>query len=135
MQRTETRMLLRDPLPGIDNVIFMSDDQITMLNRTMTSLGGTKRFAPAAVMATPNQPAGPALDVLAFWRRFFPCRQGHWFGWEFEAYPRLRVVEFLNAEHTRAIVPVTIGYSGATVFLEKDRDGWHTRTQVDQWIT
>jgi hypothetical protein len=71
-------MTMADPFPGIPNVVFMSDAQLQMLNGIMTSLGGTKRRQPRAIMETPNQPAGPSLDVLAFWNQFFPCRQGHW---------------------------------------------------------
>jgi hypothetical protein len=131
----QTRMSLTDPFPGLDNVVFVSGSQIEMLNSVITALGGRKRFVPASIMATPNQPAGPAVDIVAFWNRFFPARPGHWFGWEFEAYPRIGSIEFLDAARTRAAVPVTIGYSGATVVLEK-RDGvWRAIKLTNEWIT
>jgi tetratricopeptide (TPR) repeat protein len=131
----ETQTRFRQPYPGLDQVVFVDDEQIHLLNAVMIALGGTKRFEPASVMATPNQPAGAALDVMALWTQFFPARPGHWGGWEFEAYPRIRAIEFLDAARTRAAVPVTIGYSGATVVLEK-RDGvWHAIELTDRWIT
>lgn len=131
----EIDAVLRDPFPGIDNVVFVSSEQIHLLTVVMTALGGNKRFVPASVMATPNQPAGAALDVLAFWNQFFPARGGHWGGWEFEAYPRIGAIEFLDAARTRAAVPVTIGYSGATVVLEKRNGVWQTVELTNQWIT
>jgi hypothetical protein len=131
----ETVVVQRDSFPGIDAVVFFGAEQIHMLTSVMTALGGTKRAVPASVMATPNQPAGAAVDIRAFWNDFFPCRQGHWFGWEFEAYPRIGSIEFLDAARTRAAVPVAIGYSGATVVLEK-RDGvWHALRLTNEWIT
>jgi TolA-binding protein len=131
----QTQMVLRDPFPGLDSVVFASGEQIQMLNSVITALGGTKRFVPASVMATPNQPAGPAVDIMAFWNQFFPARPGHWGGWEFEAYPRIASIEFLDAARTKAAVPVTVGYSGATVVLEK-RDGvWRAIALVNEWIT
>ena len=73
--------------------------------------------------------------MIAFWKAFFPTRPGHWGGWEFEAYPRIGSIEFLDGARTRAAVPVTIGYSGATVVLEK-RDGvWHIVELTNHWIT
>jgi tetratricopeptide (TPR) repeat protein len=131
----EAQFVLRDAFPGIDNVVFVSNDQIHLLTGVMTALGGTKKFVPAAIMATPNQPAGAAVDIRAFWSQFFPFRQGHWFGWEFEAYPRIGSIEFLDAGRTRAAVPVTIGYSGATVVLEKHDGIWRAVRLTNEWIT
>jgi hypothetical protein len=132
---TATEVTLRDPFPGLDNVVIVSSTQIHLLNGVITALGGTKRFVPASVMSTPNQPAGAALDVLAFWKQFFPVIPGHWGGWELQAFPRIGSITFLDEARTKAAVPVTIGYSGATVVLEK-RDGtWHMVELTNQWIT
>jgi TolA-binding protein len=131
----QTQIVLRDNFPGLDNVVFASRDQLEMLNGVITALGGTKRFVPASVMATPNQPAGPAVDVIAFWNEFFPARPGHWGGWEFESYPRIGAIEFLDAARTKAAVPVAIGYSGATVVLEKHDGMWQAVSLVNEWIT
>lgn len=131
----ETQLVLRDAFPGIDNVIPFSNDQIHLMTNVIAALGGTKRFVPAAIMATPNQPAGAAVDIRAFWNQFFPFRQGHWSGWEFEAYPRIGSIEFLDAARTKAAVPVTIGYSGATVVLEKQDGVWRAVRLTNEWIT
>ena len=93
------------------------------------------RFAPASVMAVPNQPAGAALDVLGFWKEFFPAMPGHWGGWEFAAFPRIDAIEFLEASRTSAAVPVTIGYTGATVVLEKRNGAWQVVELTNFWIT
>ena len=130
-----TEMVLRDGFPGMDNVVFFTREQIHLLNNVMTALGGTRKGVPASIMATPNQPAGPAVDIRAYWDRFFPCRPGHWGGWEFEAYPRIAQVQFLDAARTKAAVPVTIGYSGATVMLEKQNGVWRALRLTNQWIT
>ena len=99
-----TRILLREPVPGLNNVLFLESDQIALLGRMMRALGGTRRGQPAHVMATPNQPIGPSLDVRAFWNRYFPMRPGHWSGWEFETYPTISDITFQNADRTRAAV-------------------------------
>ena len=130
-----TRLVVRDPVPGLDNVVYVSADQLHLLNAVMTALGGTKRFAPASIMSIPNQPAGAALDVLAFWKQFFPAMPGHWGGWELEAFPRIGAIEFLDNARTRAAVPVTIGYSGATIVLEKRQGVWETVELTNRWIT
>jgi hypothetical protein len=131
----QTRFVLRERFAAADNVVFFSAAQIHLLNGVMTALGGTKKFVPTSVMATPNQPAGPAVDIQAFWNQFFPCRPGHWGGWEFEAYPRIGSIQFLDAARTKAAVPVTIGYSGGTVVLEKQNGVWRALRLTDQWIT
>ena len=133
--KREIDVVVRDPFPGMDNVVFMSNDQIVMLNHVMTTLGGTDRREPGAVMEVPNQPVGRALDILAFWQTFFMCRQGHWMGWEFLTYPSIRRIEFLDAEHTTAAVPVIFGYTGGTALLEKDHGVWRVTALVNQWIT
>ncbi|MCC7123624.1 MAG: hypothetical protein IT178_02165 [Acidobacteria bacterium] len=50
-------------------------------------------------------------------------------------YPAFSSITFTDAARTRALVPVTVGYSGATAVLEK-RDGrWIVTALVNQWIT
>jgi tetratricopeptide (TPR) repeat protein len=126
---------LRVPLPGYDNLVFMSDAEREVLVKILTSLGGTRRRQPMRVMETPNQPAGAALDVSAFWNRYFPVRPGHWSGWELETYPTVTDITFTDAARTKAAVRVTIGYSGGTVLLEKVGGAWHAREIVGLWIT
>lgn len=70
-------------------------------------------------MEVPNQPIGDARSIVHWWNRFFPARPGHWGGFHILSYPSFSSIEFTNPERTRALVPVTVGYSGATVVLEK----------------
>jgi tetratricopeptide (TPR) repeat protein len=123
------------PLPGLENTLYLSEQDFELLRRTMAILGGSLRFVPASVMATPNQPAGASQTILKLWNRFFPMRAGHWGGWEFASYPVIRTIEFTNPERTKASVPVTIGYSGGTVLLEKIDGEWRALDIVNQWIT
>ena len=60
---------------------------------------------------------------------------GHWGGWVFHTYPIITRIEFIDAGRTRAAVSVTVGYSGATVQMEK-RDGrWIAKELTNFWIT
>jgi hypothetical protein len=116
-------------------VIFSDQTMLDLLSRTIVSLGGTKRREPAAVMETPNQPVGESMNIVALWNEYFPTRPGHWGGFEFTSYPRLKRVEFLDAARTRASVNVTIGYSGCPVVLEKRGDLWTPVRLTNEWIT
>jgi hypothetical protein len=135
--------------PGVDDVIvpmpmtftqagrvlFVNGDEFTLLMRVMNRIGGTLKRQPAAVMETPNQPIGPSLDILDLWKKFFDARPGHWGGWEIYTYPASGSVEFLDAERTKAQVPVSIGYSGATVVLEKVDGVWKAVKLTNRWVT
>ena len=123
------------PLPGLENTLYLTEQDFELLRRTMAILGGSLRYVPASVMATPNQPAGASQTIMKFWNRFFPMRAGHWGGWEFATYPVIGTIEFTNRERTKASVPVTIGYSGGTVLLEKIDGEWRTLEIVNSWIT
>ena len=52
-----------------------------------------------------------------------------------ETYPVVTQIEFVNAERTKANASVTIGYSGATVVLEKVDGTWRAVRLANQWIT
>ena len=123
------------PLPGPENTLYLSEQDFELLRRTMATLGGSLRYVIASVMATPNQPAGASQTIMKLWNRFFPMRPGHWGGWEFATYPVIRTIEFTNRERTKASVPVTIGYSGGTVLLEKIDGEWRVLEIVNQWVT
>lgn len=129
------RFTLAQPLPAAPEALFLETDRIDLLERMIVSLGGTKRAEPTHIMQTPNQPIGGAREIVMFWNRFFPARQGHWMGWELEAYPRITEIHFTNAERTKASVRVTIGYSGGTVELEKEGGRWIAKRLVGRWIT
>jgi len=98
-------------------------------------VGGTARRAPTQVMETPNQPIGVSLAIIGVWNEFFPTRPGHWGGWELETYPQITRIEFIDEARTKANVMVTVGYSGATVVMEKVKGVWTAIRLTNQWIT
>ena len=75
------------------------------------------------------------MQILALWNKLFPARPGHWGGWELETHAVVTETEFTNAERTRAGARLTIGYSGATVELEKEGGKWIAKRLTNQWIT
>ena len=116
-------------------VVFFDTEQIALLERMLFRLGGTRRREPGHIMETPNQPVGDARQILRLWTRYFPARPGHWGGWELETYPVINEIQFTNTERTKASARVTIGYSGATVELEKEEGRWIPKRLTGQWIT
>ena len=138
-----TRITIAEPLPSTGSeqgpqagkVLFFDAEQIALLQKMIPSLGGTKRREPRAVMETPIQPIGDSMQILALWKKFFPARPGHWGGWELEAYPVITEIHFTNAERTKASAKVTIGYSGATVEMDKEGGKWIARRLTNRWIT
>jgi len=121
--------------PGLDHVLLLTSDELWLVSRLVPAIGGTKRRAPTQIMETPNQPVGSSMDILRLFGRFFPTRPGHWGGWELETYPQVTQIEFVNADRTKANAHVTIGYSGATVVLEKVDGKWRAVALTNQWIT
>jgi len=132
---TITRHTVYQQFRDIDRVLYLDAEAVALVERLIPTIGGTMRRAPAAVMETPNQPAGASVDILAFWNRYFPARPGHWGGWELETYPIITQIEFLDAERTKASVNVTVGYSGGTVVMEKAGAEWRALRLVNRWIT
>jgi tetratricopeptide (TPR) repeat protein len=130
-----TRVTLVQTFPGIENALFFDTDQIALLEQIVTRLGGTRRREPRQIMETPNQPVGDSMQILKLWNAFFPARPGHWGGWEIETYPVITEIQFTNAERTKASARVTIGYSGATVELEKEAGTWVAKRLTNQWVT
>lgn len=124
-----------EPIRNLDSVLFLGEDELDLLRRVMTRLGGTATREPGRIMETPNQPVGPSLSILDLWNRFFPARPGHWSGWVLETYPQISRIEFLDEARTHALAHVTIGYSGTAVLVEK-RDGrWTPVRTIGYWIT
>ena len=121
--------------PDFDQVLMLTSEELSLVARLLHTIGGTKRRAPRQVMETPNQPVGDSMQILSLFGRFFPARPGHWGGWELETFPRVTQIEFVNAERTKANANVTIGYSGATVVLEKIDGKWRAVRLTNQWIT
>jgi tetratricopeptide (TPR) repeat protein len=129
------RVTLVQQLPAAGDVIFLNSEQIGLFKVMIRKLGGTRRRAPGSVMETPNQPVGDSMQILRLWNKFFPARPGHWGGWEFETYPVISEIHFTNPERTKAGARVTIGYSGATVELEKENGKWIAKRLTSKWIT
>jgi hypothetical protein len=75
------------------------------------------------------------MAVLQWWDGYFPTRPGHWGGVEILTYPAFTSIEFTDAARTRALVPINVGYSGATVVLEKVNGRWTIKELVNVWIT
>ena len=121
--------------PDLDRVLLLKSDELSLLARLLPTIGGTKRRAWTQVMETPNQPVGDSMQILSLFGQFFEARPGHWGGWELETYPQMTQIEFVDAERTKANANVTIGYSGATVVLEKIDGKWRAVRITNQWIT
>lgn len=122
-------------IPGLENMLYLSQEDFDLLAKTIGRLGGNLRRVPASVMATPNQPAGASETIMRLWNRFFPMRPGHWGGWDLATFPVIARIEFTNPERTKASVPVTVGYSGGTILLEKSDGQWRATAIVNRWIT
>jgi len=121
--------------PDFDQVLMLTSEELSLVARLLHTIGGTKRRAPRQVMEVPNQPVGDSMQILSLFGRFFPAIPGHWGGWELETFPQVTQIEFVNAERTKANASVTIGYSGATVVLEKIDGKWRAIRLTNQWIT
>jgi tetratricopeptide (TPR) repeat protein len=130
-----TRLTVYQDFPEHTKAIFWTVEDTAFATRLIVTLGGTKARSTRFIMETPNQPVGAAVDVMRFWNSFFHTRQGHWGGWEVETYPVVRSVTFLDEARTRASVPIIVGYSGATVILEKRDGAWVAVKLVSQWVT
>jgi hypothetical protein len=122
-------------LPGLSEVLLLRNEDQAMLTSIVRELGGSRQRPARSIMETPNRPAGQAMEVGAFWNRYFPVRPGHWSGWVFDTYPQITEVEFIDAERTRAAARVTVGYSGCTVVLVKEGGVWRATELVNFWIT
>jgi tetratricopeptide (TPR) repeat protein len=130
-----TSVSIAAAIPGLDNVLYADSTVLSLLDMTLNSLGGTRRRQSTPIMETPNQPVGQSMKIIALWTKFFPARPGHWGGWEFTSYPRLTRIEFLDAAHTKAAAAVTVGYSGATIVLEKQGATWKLVKVTNHWMT
>ena len=129
------RVSLVQAFGGDDKALFFDSGEIDFLEQMIYRLGGTRRREPKQIMATPNQPVGDSMQILRLWNKFFHARPGHWGGWEIETYPVITEIEFTNPERTKAAAKVTIGYSGATVELEKEAGKWVAKRLTNQWVT
>jgi hypothetical protein len=133
--REASRLTLPQTFPAFDGALFIANDQIDLLDRIITKLGGTRTRTPTAIMQIPNQPVGPSLRILDLWNRYFAARPGHWRGWDLLTSPIIGSVEFLDDERTQALVAVGLGYGGGVLLLTKRDGAWSVTRIVSQWAT
>ena len=60
---------------------------------------------------------------------------GHWGGSVLQTYPMITRIDFLDQARTRVNVAITVGYSGATVVVEKAEGVWRAVRLTNWWIT
>jgi hypothetical protein len=106
-----------------------------MLERIIPAIGGTATRARTGVMDTFNQPAGFAREIGSLWGEIFPTQPGHWGGTVLQTYPIVTRIEFLDDARTKTTALVTVGYSGATLVLEKVDGVWRAVRLTRWWIT
>ena len=132
---SETTRRVYQDLPGIERVVFLTRDELAALERILPTIGGSATRARTGVMDTFNQPAGLASEIGRLWGEVFPTQPGHWGGTVLQTYPLITGIEFLDAARTRASAFITVGYSGATVVLEKVNGAWRAVRLTNRWIT
>ena len=50
----------------VPNVLFLSAEDLKLLQHVVDMVGGTQRGAPTQVMQTPNQPVGHSREIVGF---------------------------------------------------------------------
>jgi tetratricopeptide (TPR) repeat protein len=114
------------PLPGLDNVLF--------LNRRETEMLGS--ISTAFRTAEPNPRQEPMYRLLAWWQTFFAAGPEHWGYLPLETPPFLWRLEFMNAARTRATAHVsTSSFTGHATVLRKLRGVWHVIRTGRDWIS
>ncbi|PYR92949.1 MAG: hypothetical protein DMF84_11070 [Acidobacteria bacterium] len=108
------------------------DEAICAAKIARATLLATDRRAEADTMM---REAGTSVDATESFHRA-PDRQpvSKPTSWPF-ANPRITQIEFVDAGRTKPAVAVTVGYSGATVVLEKENGSWRTKALVNRWVT
>lgn len=133
--RTVETLSVHQLFVDLPNALFFDQEQITLLNTLMKRLGGSARMTPRNPMAVPNQPVGPSVDIRAFLSEAFPVIPGHWGGWHFDTFPTITRIEFHDAERSRAVARLVVGYGGADALLEKQDGKWRLVEVRRTWIT
>jgi tetratricopeptide (TPR) repeat protein len=116
------------------DVLTLTTDEIQTIARICYTIGGLERRVPRGVMAVPNQPTGDATAIVDVWNTLFPMRPGHWGGWVIATYPIVTRIEFIDDERTRATAQVVVGYSGATILLDKVDGRWVAVEATSPWV-
>jgi hypothetical protein len=122
------------PAAGIPRALALRADQIALLEKILSTIGGTETRQPVSVMEPPFQPVGAAVDISAAWNEFFPVQRGHWGGWLIETFPSITTVQFSDAARTKAVAAFRVGYSGGMVPLLKKNGKWTAQSAVYVWI-
>ena len=126
-----SRQSVYQSLPGIERVLFLTNEQQAVLNTIVATLGGK-----------PDRDQTAGIDILNLWNRFLPTERR--FGGmvpdnyprvSLESYPIITELEFLDAEHTKAAARVVVGPEGGTVVLEKSQGIWTAKALVNTWIS
>jgi tetratricopeptide (TPR) repeat protein len=119
------------PLPGIDQVLFLNAEQQALLTTIIATLDNP----------TPDRTA-PSSDILGLWNKFFPTERQVG-GYVVDDYPRIAFetfpiivdIEFLDTGRTKALARIVVGYEGGTVVLERERGIWTAKALVNTWIS
>ena len=114
--------------------LLLDDEQLSVLERILRGLGGTKRGVPQSIMATPNQPAGDVEHILKFWNRFFTMGPGHWGGWILQTFPIVNRITFIDPARSRGGAEIRTGYRGSTQLLAKEGGTWKVTGSSGHWI-
>ena len=131
---SDLRVEAASRLSARPGALLLDEEQIVILERILTGLGGTRRRAPQAVMETPNQPIGDVEHIQKFWNRFFTMGPGHWGGWIIQTFPIVTEITFIDAARTRGSARIRTGYQGSTQLLTKGDGTWKVSGASGHWI-
>ena len=131
---SDVRVEAASRLAATPGALLLDEEQIAVLERILTGLGGTRRRAAQGVMETPNQPAGEVEQIAKFWNRFFIMGPGHWGGWILQTFPMVLEVTFIDAARTRGAARIRTGYEGSTQLLTKGDGRWKVSGSSAHWI-
>lgn len=131
---TDVRVEAASRLSARPGALLLDGEQIAVLERILTGLGGTKPHAPQSVMETRNQPIGRLEHIQRFWNRFFTMGPGHWGGWILQTFPIVNEVTFIDAARTKGAARIRTGYQGSTQLLTKSDRTWKVSGSSGYWI-
>jgi hypothetical protein len=119
---SDVRVEAASRLSARPGAVLLYEEQIAVLERILTVLGGTKYRAPQTV------------NILKFWNRFFTMGPGHWGGWILQTFPIVTEVTFIDAARTRGAARIRTGYQGSTQLLTKSDGTWKVSGSSGHWI-
>ena len=113
------------PLPGRDQVLFLTDSEVELLNAIAAS------FQKRDLVGKQE----PMYSTLAWWNTFFEARTGHWVPATVETHPLIGRLEFTDARRTRATARVRTSYStGHAIVLQKVNGVWQVIRTGRSWM-